>query len=589
MRPGWVGVLLVACEAGDAVAPGPGGSDAPIATPAPTTPTGSTGGIDTGLVTAPPTAAALALPAAGTVNNGRFATSDVCAPCHATDPASDALTDAAGRAIGMVDLWQGTAMANAARDPIWRAAVSAEVAATPAAADAITATCFRCHAPMASTESEGSGSPLDLATLTQPGELGSLGLDGVSCTACHQIQPDGLGTDASFSGQYVILPLATLYGPFADPFGHPMEMATGFSPAPGGQILRSDLCGSCHTLEGHALDADGRETGATVLEQATFLEWRNSDAGDADQSCQDCHLPTVDVDGRPISTEIAHPPGGGSFPMVGPRAPVGRHVLVGGNTWLPALLRDQAAFLSPAAPPSSLDGTIAAATAQLGASASVALVDLTRAASLLVGTVRVSPLTGHKLPTGIPLRRAWLHLVVTDASGREVFTSGGWDAEGRWVDAAGAIRPEEEVGGPVLAHQRAIADPDDRVAWEGVLADAAGAPTWRLTRGAGWWKDNRLLPAGWDSAHPDAPGTEPVGVADDPDFLPGSDAVDLAVPLTGAGPWTVRAEVVYQPVSARWAAELFAVQTPETAALSLWWAALDRTPLLLGSAEAVVP
>jgi len=76
---------------------------------------------------------------------------------------------------------------------------------------------------------------------------------------------------------------------------------------------------------------------------------------------------------------------------------------------------------------------------------------------------------------------------------------------------------------------------------------------------------------------------------DDPDFLPGSDAVDLAVPLSGVGPWIVRAEVVYQPVSARWAAELFAVQTPETAALSLWWAALDRTPLLLGSAEAVVP
>jgi hypothetical protein len=589
MRAGWWGLLWVACSGDDRVASGPGRSAPTVAPPAPTTPTGSSQADDTGVPTTAPDAAALALPAAGTVNNGRFATSDVCAPCHATDPSSDALTDAAGRAIGMVDLWQGTAMANAARDPIWRAAVSAEVAATPAAAAAITATCFRCHAPMASTEAEGSGSPLDLATLAQPSELGSLGLDGVSCTACHQIQPDGLGTRASFSGQYVILPLSTLYGPFADPFGHPMEMETGFSPAQGGQILRADLCGSCHTLEGHALDADGQETGATVLEQATFLEWRNSDAGAADQTCQDCHLPTVDVDGRPISTEIAHPPGGGSFPMVGPRSPVGRHVLVGGNTWLPALLRDQAGFLSPAAPPSSFDGTIATATAQLAASASVSLVGLTRASSLLVGTVQVAPLTGHKLPTGIPLRRAWLHLVVTDATGRAVFTSGAWDAEGRWLDAAGSVRAEEAVGGPVLAHQRAIADPDDWVAWEGVLADATGAPTWRLTRGAGWWKDDRLLPAGWDASHPDAPGTEPVGVGDDPDFLPGGDGVDLAVPLSGVGPWTVRAEVVYQPVSARWAAELFAVQTPETAALSLWWAGMDRSPLLLGAAEALVP
>jgi hypothetical protein len=45
--------------------------------------------------------------------------------------------------------------------------------------------------------------------------------------------------------------------------------------------------------------------------------------------------------------------------------------------------------------------------------------------------------------------------------------------------------------------------------------------------------------------------------ADDPDFLDGGDRVGYAVPLGGAaGPFTIDAELLYQPIGFRWANNL---------------------------------
>ena len=84
------------------------------------------------------------------VGYGRFVTSSGCSFCHSNSPQATAMRDSEGNEIAPFNLWQGTMMANSARDPFWRAMVSAEKARTPAAAEAIETECIRCHAPMAS-------------------------------------------------------------------------------------------------------------------------------------------------------------------------------------------------------------------------------------------------------------------------------------------------------------------------------------------------------------------------------------------------------------------------------------------------------
>ncbi len=514
-----------------------------------------------------------------TINNGRFATADVCAECHDNVATSAAMTDEDGRYIAPYDLWQSSMMANAGRDPLWRAQMSAEIAATPAAADAIGAKCTRCHTPMASEDAVLTASPdLTSDVLTAGGAPTDLALDGVSCAMCHQIEADGLGEEASFSGGYTTAGTATVYGPHADPFAHPMEQRSGFTPVESAHSQSGELCATCHTLTTQAVDSAGVATGGAVVEQAPYLEQALSDF--ADTNCQSCHLPADSVDGVPIATEIAHNPNGQDFPPVNPRSSYGRHVLVGGNTLVPSILRDWAAVLRPRASAAAFDATIQAARTQLSERTGTVQLD-----GLLVdgGELRfdavVTSLVGHKLPTGIPIRRVWLRTQVTDGAGAVVFAHGAWDDHGRIVDSAGAPLASEALGGPVLPHVDEVDSEDDVVVYEAIMADGAGSPTWRLMRAEGWVKDNRLLPAGFDRAQAAATDIDAVGVAADADFVGGSDRVHYAVDVSGAsGPFTVEVELVYQPLAARWAEELFASGTPEALAFQVMYEAADRTP-----------
>jgi hypothetical protein len=72
-------------------------------------------------------------------------TSEACALCHSTSERATAMRDSAERSVAPFDLWQSTMMANAARDPFWRAVMSAEMAATPNAAAHIAGECMKCQ------------------------------------------------------------------------------------------------------------------------------------------------------------------------------------------------------------------------------------------------------------------------------------------------------------------------------------------------------------------------------------------------------------------------------------------------------------
>jgi len=533
------------------------------------------------------------LPATIDQRGSYLATHNICAQCHSSTTSSTAMRDAAGRPIGMYTLWRSTMMANASRDPFWRAMVSAEVARRPAAREAIEAKCLRCHAPALSAERElTDGAAPVMEDLADAAALDdNLGRDGVTCTVCHQIEPETLGTDASYDGGFVVNTRLEISAPHDQLSPGPMIPLSGYTPVTRDHMRDSGLCATCHTLRTATLDADGAPTGHTLVEQSPYLEWRNSafqdevDPGPKAASCQACHVPAYDEDGVLIETEVATAPNGFDYPLATPRSPIGRHLYVGGNTLLGSIFRDHAAKLNPDVPPAAFDATVTATRRQLQeATAVVTVLSASRDGDTLNVRARIDNLTGHKLPTGYPSRRLWLSLVARDSAGATVLASGRVDADGRLVDTNGDVLPSELPGGAPLPHRDVVTSPDDVVVYESIMADPAGAPTWSLMSAASYAKDNRLLPEGYSAVHEDAAATAPAGVDGDASFVGGSDEVSWALPLpSGAEVAEVEVSALYQPISARFAAELFAVRTEAVANFEWLYERADKAPELVSS------
>ncbi|GDY01229.1 hypothetical protein LBMAG49_05580 [Planctomycetota bacterium] len=90
--------------------------------------------------------------------------------------------------------WQATMMANSFRDPYFRAELQKE---SLRQGGAVAELCLRCHAPMAHQQAILRGKPAPRLAEVKRSPLAEA---GVSCTLCHQILPEGLFTEASFSG-----------------------------------------------------------------------------------------------------------------------------------------------------------------------------------------------------------------------------------------------------------------------------------------------------------------------------------------------------------------------------------------------------
>lgn len=499
-----------------------------------------------------------------------------CAMCHDESVSAEAMRDSSGATVAPHTLWSGSVHSASSVDPIWRATLAGELAAFPERSEEIVQSCLRCHAPMASElglAEHGTGDLLH--ALSCEGELGQAARDGVSCTVCHGITAEGLGTPASFDGGFRLDDQRRLFGPHRDPIGMPMLRHTGFTPTFGEHISDSALCATCHTLETDVVHGNGAPSGAHFLEQSPYLEWQDSAFGRGEEpvSCQSCHLPVAGTDGRPIETRLAHNPAGRDFPFLEPRAPVGRHVFTGGNTLLLSLLAEAPDALG--APGSAADYArgleytreqLATRTARLE------LVDLVTADGRLEAGFEVRNLTGHKLPTGYPARRMFLTVEVFDAEGQLLFASGRTDTEGRLVDGRGRVLPSESAGGPASTHLDRIVRDDQVAQWRAEAVDVDGTPTFRLLAMARYAVDDRLLPLGWSADAPNAERTAPRGVGGDRDFVAGSDQVRLRIPVPeGRTVARVVARLRYQPYSARWLDELRADPTAE----------LDRLEALL--------
>ncbi|HZL95697.1 MAG TPA: hypothetical protein VFB99_18720, partial [Vicinamibacterales bacterium] len=454
--------------------------------------------------------------------------------------------------------WRSTMMANSARDPYWQAGVRRETIDHPTHSADIEDECAACHMPMAQKIAQAAGQKGEVfANLpiarANPSTLHRLAADGISCTVCHQIAPDNLGTRDSFNANFKLLPTPAdgarvIFGPYRIDAGRKtiMKSVTGFVQAEAPHIRQSALCASCHTLITQAFGPGGEVIGS-LPEQMNYQEWQHSAFNKEERSCQSCHMPATSGPIRASSV------------LGDARDTMAQHVFVGGNAFMVRMFNRYRTELGITALPSELEATARATTRQLQqdtATLSLSTPELTGGA--LRFTVDIRNLTGHKFPTGYPSRRTWLHVIVRDAWGATVFESGA-------IDENGSIAGNDSDADPKRfePHYAEITRPDQVQIYEPILGDRARVPTTGLLTATQYLKDNRLLPRGFDKTTAAAE----VGVygeaTSDGDFGSGGDRVRYAVEAPASGTYRIEVELRYQTIGYRWAHNLDGYDAPE--------------------------
>ena len=474
-----------------------------------------------------------------------FHTSDRCVACH------NGLKTSSGEDISIGFQWEASIMANSARDPYWQGSVRRESIDHPESSATVQDECSTCHMPMQHLIDRAEGKKtevFDRLPLSDPHKKdNSQAKDGVSCSVCHQIEAAGLGTSQTYSGNVAVASPNDRnnrpeYGPFLIDAGHTRVMQSstaGFVPTQAAHIRDSGLCGSCHTLYTTARGPGGKAIGV-LPEQMPYLEWLHSDYPNRN-TCQGCHMP--EVQGAVAVTAV----------FGQPREGMHRHVFVGGNFLMERMLNAHRDELAVAALPTELDAATNRTEEFLRTqSAKVTISALSKSPSGLEFDVNVENLTGHKLPTAYPSRRAWLHVLVEDGNGQKVFESGALKSDGSIVgndNDADPLRFEP--------HYSEITDAQQVEIFESIMGDSEGHVTTGLLSAIGYLKDNRLLPTGFDkktAVHDIAVVGEAVA---DPNFTGGSSRTRYAVKAAPAtGPLHIVAELWYQPVGYRWAHNL---------------------------------
>ena len=469
-----------------------------------------------------------------------FRTSDRCVACH------NGMTNSQGDVYSIGIDWASSLMANASRDPYWQASLRRETMEHGNAAAAIEDECSSCHMAIPQYRAKQQGALNQVFAhlpLIEHGDKDHA--DGVTCSVCHQITPERLGTAASYNGNFVIDPASAggtrpEYGPYEVDTGLQRVMRSstgGYQPEHGDQIRAPELCASCHTLITQARNAAGEVIGS-LPEQMPYQEWQHSDFRTG-QTCQACHMPAVAED-MPVTRILGVP-----------RPQARRHQFIGANFVMQRILGRYHDELDVAADPQELYNAADRTVQYLQSDAADLRVSAPRLHDHRVEVdVTVANLGGHKLPTAFPARRTWLHIVVKDHDQHIVFESGA-------LKANGSIAGNDNDDDPARyePHYREIRSPDQVQIYEAILGDSAGNVTTGLLQAVGYLKDNRLLPRGFDKTTASADIAVHGDALMDPGFTDRGHTVRYSVDVQNAqGPFIVEAELWYQPIGYRWAA-----------------------------------
>lgn len=430
-------------------------------------------------------------------------------------------------------------------------------------------------------------------------KYGGLARDGISCTVCHGMVEEYADLQGflanSITGQFKTGPANEIYGPFKDVVTKPMLKVLGAAPKHSPFIQSSRMCATCHVINLPVLDWPLGHPPAGVeqppqeqleqllasektpqfqgfthkIEQATYLEWLNSSFQDEfgrtseSRSCQECHMPKGyespdgDISIDQIATKIAvlqdqeYPESDHAiaredhhvrFREEGFR----RHTFQGMNVFLLEIFRQFYDVLGVRLPDyeTGVEGIHFAIdnyvqNAQKN-TATVEILNVETAGQTIAADVKVTNLTGHRLPSGVGFRRVWIEFLLVDSTyGRDriIWSSGLTNGAGVIVGENGRVLPSEffdEVGDgqrqqqAYQPHHRVISSPNQVQVYEELTQNASGKFTTSFLHRTHDAKDNRLLPRGWSAEGPSSEmpaafveATHPHGVGEDPQYADG--------------------------------------------------------------------
>ncbi len=517
-----------------------------------------------------------------------LATSDNCSGCHGGSGPATAPT------FRPHPTWAGSMMANATRDPLFWAALDVANNDVPGAGDY----CLRCHTSEGwyggrvvkagfgalNDVTKGAAGCLLQGTYDAPDDYSDF--SGLGCHFCHRMMAKGPANEP--------LPdngAAWLDDHDCDGRGEPCRRGP-YAYAPAVQqpphawkysALHTDsaICGQCHdvttpdTSDGPLKTlklANGTDTGVPFPIERTFSEWNRSlfsdlifrdGLGDPPpgvpalvraQTCQACHMPTsVDPDAT-ACTLGGYPNRSGNLPT---------HAFAGGNTWIPQVIKGE--FSDTSAIPGSFEGIGRQAsfdqTSEWAREMLLSAADVTTsinsysaptgsAAGAIAVVVKVTNLSGHKLPSGYSEgRRMWLNVQVHAANGTLIAQSGAYDAATAVLTKDAQARVYEVLQGIFNHNGNNTCD----------AVNSSGKSIFHFVANDCVVKDNRIPPLGLKpatTADPNGYEVRPVAAVY-PETAPGSGILvnydntsyTFAIPAGTVGPLNVTARLYYQTAS----------------------------------------
>lgn len=429
-------------------------------------------------------------------------------------------------------------------------------------------------------------------------------------------------------------------GPF-DVIEKPMQHALNITPKQNDFIKNSQMCGTCHTINLPNIGANinpehsvlnASETNPAFqaydhsLEQSTFLEWQNSRFAEAEtlQSCQDCHMKgnfesydgSIKLD--QVVTQIAAIEDN-QYPDVDEdlsdseltvplRDDYKRHTHVGLNGFLLEMFKQFEPVLGVAPKSYMTDASVAGVDLALESmkiqarddTASVKIENAKWQGNTLVANVSTQNKAGHRFPSGVAFRRAFIEFKIMDGD-KVVWASGQTNPAGVITNTAGiplateffydnqnACQPYETNGvfninsfnqaQPLRnqPHHQVITQDTQVQIYEELNLNKDCNFTTSFVHRVHNVKDNRLLPMGWKPSSWFASqgelmqqfmaATDPENVGNDPDYqmpssqpFAGKDTLQyrISLPKYAGKSLSVAATLYYQAIPPYWLKQRF--------------------------------